>query len=109
MDLPKVTYVAVNGSERVVDAELNDSVMSTAVKNGVDGIVAECGGNATCATCHVYVRDEFLDLVGPPNDLEEDMLDLAVSERRSGSRLSCQINVVEELDGLTVDLPEQQP
>ena len=107
--MPKVTFVALDGSRRTIDAASGDSVMATAVKNGVTGIVGECGGNRSCATCHVYVEDEFLDLVGPPNDLEDDMLDLAVSERRPGSRLSCQIKLTEALDGLTVLTPEDQP
>jgi 2Fe-2S ferredoxin len=107
--VPKVTFVALDGSRRTIDAATGDSVMATAVRNGVTGIVGECGGNRSCATCHVYVEDEFLDLVGPPNDLEDDMLDLAVSERRPGSRLSCQIKLTEALDGLTVLTPEDQP
>lgn len=107
--MPKVTFVALDGSRRTIDAAIGDSVMATAVKNGVTGIVGECGGNRSCATCHVYVEDEFLDLVGPPNDLEDDMLDLAVSDRRPGSRLSCQIKLTEALDGLTVLTPEDQP
>jgi 2Fe-2S ferredoxin len=107
--VPKVTFVALDGSRRTIDAATGDSVMATAVKHGVPGIVGECGGNRSCATCHVYVGDEFLDLVGPPNDLEDDMLDLAVSDRRPGSRLSCQIKLSEALDGLTVLTPEDQP
>ena len=107
--MAKIIYVAVDGSQRAIDGVVNDSVMSTAVKNGVDGILAECGGNCTCATCHVYVADEFLPLVGPPGDLEDDMLDLAVTDRRPNSRLSCQIKITEALDGLTVQLPLVQP
>jgi 2Fe-2S ferredoxin len=107
--MPKVTYVAVDGSRRTIDAAVGDSVMATAVKNGVPGIVGECGGHASCATCHVYVDDEFLSRVGPPNDFENDMLDLAVSDRRDTSRLSCQITVTEDLDGLIVEIPEEQP
>ena len=107
--MPTITYVGPGGSERVIDATVGDSVMVNAVKNGVPGIVAECGGNCSCATCHVYVRDEFRPIVGPPSDMEEDMLDLGVSERREGSRLSCQIKVTDELDGLVVDIPAVQP
>ena len=83
--------------------------MAAAVKNGVPGIVGECGGNASCATCHVWVREEYAALVGTPGDMEEDLLDLGVSERREASRLSCQIAVTTELDGLTVDVPPNQP
>ncbi|MDT5024951.1 MAG: ferredoxin, 2Fe-2S [Micromonosporaceae bacterium] len=106
--VPKVTFVAIDGSQRTLDAAAGESVMTTAVKNGVPGIVGECGGNRSCATCHVYVAEDFLALVGPPNDLEDDMLDLAVSDRRRTSRLSCQITVTEALDGLRVSTPEEQ-
>lgn len=106
--MPKVTYVAVDGSARTIDAVAGDSVMATAVKNGVPGIIGECGGNASCATCHVYVDDAFVPLVGPPTDFEDDMIDMAVSDRREGSRLSCQIAMTDDLDGLTVQVPEEQ-
>lgn len=107
--MPKVVYVADTGEQHTVDAAVGESVMAAAVKNGVPGIVGECGGNASCATCHVWVREEFSPLVGEPNDMEEDLLDLGVSERRVTSRLSCQIPVTSELDGLTVDVPADQP
>lgn len=107
--MPKVVYVAESGEERAVDAALGESVMAAAVKNGVPGIVAECGGNASCATCHVWVREEFLAATGAIGDMEEDLLDMGVSDRRDGSRLSCQIPVTEELDGLVVDVPPSQP
>ena len=107
--MPKVLYVATDGSQRAVDATVGDTVMMTAVQNGVVGIIGECGGNCSCATCHVWVRDDFVALVGPPGDMEDDLLDLAVSERRTGSRLSCQIRLTEALDGLTVDIPPVQP
>jgi ferredoxin, 2Fe-2S len=106
--VPKVTYVSVSGDAQTVDAVEGESVMATAVKNGVPGIIGECGGNASCATCHVWVRDEFLPLVAEPNDTEEDLLDLGVGDRRAGSRLSCQIACTPELDGLTVDVPPEQ-
>jgi 2Fe-2S ferredoxin len=107
--VPKVIYVAGDGSQRTVEAIVGDTLMSTAVRHGVEGIVAECGGNCSCATCHVYVRDEYLSLVGQPNGLEDDLLDLAVTSRRPGSRLSCQIKVTGQMEGLTVDLPTEQP
>ena len=105
----KLTFVDPVGIERTVEGNTGDSVMATAVRNGVPGIVGECGGNASCATCHVWVRDEFAELVGPPHDLEDDLLDLAVAERRDTSRLSCQIRVTPEIDGLVVDIPPDQP
>lgn len=107
--MPKVTYIALDGSRRTIDATVGDSVMATAVRNGVPGIIGECGGNLSCATCHVYVDEEFAALVGPPGDLEDDMLDLGASDRRANSRLSCQIKLTDALDGLTVDVPDEQP
>jgi 2Fe-2S ferredoxin len=107
--LPKVVYVSALGDQSVAIGQAGESVMAAAVRNGVPGIIGECGGNASCATCHVWVRDEFRDLVGEPGDLEDDLLDLGVSERRDSSRLSCQITLTDELDGLTVDVPADQP
>ncbi|GAA3041434.1 2Fe-2S iron-sulfur cluster-binding protein [Pseudonocardia yunnanensis] len=107
--MTKVIYVDGEGREYAVDAVIGESVMAMAVKNGVPGIIGECGGNASCATCHVWVREEYARLVGSPGDLEEDLLDLGVSERRPTSRLSCQIPVAPDLDGLTVDIPPDQP
>ena len=106
--MTKVTYVGVDGQEKTVDAVDGESVMATAVKNGVSGIIGECGGNASCATCHVWVRDDFRSLVGGPNEMEDDLLEMGVSDRREGSRLSCQIRVSPELDGLTVDVAPQE-
>ena len=107
--MPKVVYVASDGDQRVVDAVAGESVMSAALRNGVPGIVGECGGNNSCATCHVWVREEFGALVGDPGDLEDDLLDLGVEDRRACSRLGCQIELTEDLDGLTVDVPPTQP
>lgn len=107
--MPKVVYVGGDGQERVVDAVPGESVMATAVKNGVPGIVGECGGNTSCATCHVWVREEFWPKVDQIGDMEEDLLDMGVSERRTTSRLSCQIVVSDDLDGITVDIPTEQP
>ncbi|GII42766.1 ferredoxin [Planotetraspora phitsanulokensis] len=107
--LSKVIYIDSAGREYAVDATVGDTVMATAVKNGVPGIVAECGGNCSCATCHVWVSDEFAPVVGPPNDMEEDLLDMGVSERRGTSRLSCQIRITAALDGLRVEIPPEQP
>ena len=107
--MPKVVFVLADGTQTGVDARAGDSLMIAATQNGVDGIVAECGGNCSCATCHVWVREDFVAQVGPPGDMEEDLLDLAVSERREGSRLSCQITVSDELDGVTVEIPPEQP
>jgi len=109
LSVPKVVYVSVNNDQWIVDATVGESVMSAAVRNGVPGIVGECGGNNSCATCHVWVRDDFSELVGGPGELEDDLLDLGVEERRETSRLSCQIAITDELDGLVVDVPPTQP
>jgi ferredoxin, 2Fe-2S len=106
--VPKVVYVSALGGEKVAVGQVGESVMAVAVRNGVPGIIGECGGNASCATCHVWVRDEFLPLVGEPGELEDDLLDLGVSDRRPASRLSCQIALTDALDGLTVDVPAEQ-
>lgn len=107
--MPKVVYVGSDGVGRTIDGFPGESVMSAALRAGVPGIIGECGGNNSCATCHVWVRDEFRDAVGGPGDLEADLLDLGVSDPRDSSRLGCQIELTEELDGLTVDVPPTQP
>jgi ferredoxin, 2Fe-2S len=106
--MPKVVFLTVGGAQRIVDAHVGESVMSAAVRNGIPGIIGECGGNCSCATCHVYVADESIDDVGPVGDMEDDLLDLGVADRRATSRLACQIAVTEALDGLTVAVPEEQ-
>ncbi len=106
--MPTVIYVGTTGQEYTIDAVDGESVMATAVKNGVPGIIGECGGNASCATCHVWVRDEYLPLVGEPGEMEDDLLEMGVSDRRAGSRLSCQIKMSPEIDGLTVDVAPQE-
>lgn len=105
----KISYVSADGAIDVVDAEVGDSVMSAALRNGVSGIVGECGGNNSCATCHVWVREEFREAVGTPGEIEADLIDMGVSEPRDCSRLGCQIVLEEQLDGLVVDLPPSQP
>jgi 2Fe-2S ferredoxin len=108
--VPKIVFIGPDRVERAVDAAAGESVMVAATKNGVPGIIGECGGNASCGTCHVWVREAYQQQVGPPGeDLEEDLLDLGVSDRRENSRLSCQIKVTDELDGLTLDVPPEQP
>ena len=105
--MAKITYILHDGTERTVDGELGSTVMETAIKNNVPGIEAECGGACACATCHVYIDDAWREKVGGPSPMEEDMLDFGYEVRES-SRLSCQIKVTEELDGLTVRVPERQ-
>lgn len=106
--MPKVTYISPDGSQTTLEAREGDSVMETAVKAGVKGIVAECGGSCACATCHVYVEDAFVDAVGEAGPLEDDMLDGAAAERKPSSRLSCQIKMRDELDGMTVTIAPEQ-
>lgn len=103
----KVTYRQPDGSEGTVTAEPGATVMETAVDNDVRGIVAECGGACSCATCHVYVDAAWLGRLRPPDPQEDGMLDCVI-ERRPNSRLSCQIELTEELDGLVVEVPEEQ-
>jgi ferredoxin, 2Fe-2S len=102
-----ITFIDAEGVARTVEAEPGATVMETAIRNGVPGIEAECGGACACATCHVYVDEEWREKTGAPESMEEDMLDFAF-EVRPNSRLSCQIRVTEELDGLTVHTPARQ-
>lgn len=106
--MPKVVFITVGGAARIVDARTGESVMAVAVRSGIPGIIGECGGNCSCATCHVYVDKHSVDAVGPPGDMEDDLLDLGVADRRDTSRLSCQIAVTDDIDGLTVHIPESQ-
>jgi len=105
--MTKLTIVAHDGVPFEIDAEDGSTVMENAIRNAVPGIEAECGGACACATCHVYVDDAWTEKVGAPDVMEEDMLDFAY-EVRPTSRLSCQIKVTPELDGLVVQVPERQ-
>jgi ferredoxin, 2Fe-2S len=106
--MPTVIFQSPDGTERKVTAESGTALMQAAVSHGVEGIVAECGGNASCATCHVYIDAQQIELVGPPNDVEDEMLDFTAAERRPTSRLSCQVHLSDALDGLVVHIPEEQ-
>jgi len=103
----QITYVEHDGTEHVVDSQTGVSLMQAAIDNLVPGIDADCGGECSCATCHVMVNENWLEKVGPPGEMEESMLDLN-PERQDNSRLSCQVEVSEELDGLRVSMPEFQ-
>jgi ferredoxin, 2Fe-2S len=105
--MPKITYIEHDGTSRTVEADIGATVMETALKHGVTGIVAECGGSCTCATCLVHVDEAWREAVGARNEEEEDQLDFAFDVRPS-SRLSCQIKVTEALDGLIVHTPAYQ-
>jgi len=103
----KITFIDKTGKSRTIEAEPGSTVMETAIKHGVPGIEAECGGACACATCHVYVDEAWREKVGPPSPMEEDMLDFGY-DVRANSRLSSQIKVTEALDGLVVEIPERQ-
>ncbi|MGC6512533.1 MAG: 2Fe-2S iron-sulfur cluster-binding protein [Parvibaculales bacterium] len=105
--MPKITFVEQDGTEHSHDGDVGMTVMEVAIKNSVPGIDADCGGACACATCHVYVDAAWTEKVGGPIDMEEDMLDFAF-EVQDNSRLSCQIKVTDELDGLKLSLPAQQ-
>jgi 2Fe-2S ferredoxin len=105
--MTKISIVAFDGTRFDVNAENGSTVMENAIRNSVPGIEAECGGACACATCHVYVDDAWTEKVGSPEPMEEDMLDFAF-DVRPNSRLSCQIKVRDELDGLVVHVPERQ-
>lgn len=105
--MAKITFITNDGDKHDVEAEAGSTVMEAAIKNSIPGIDAECGGACACATCHVYVADDWREKVGAPEAMEEDMLDFAY-DIRPNSRLSCQIRVRDELDGLVVTIPEQQ-
>ena len=105
--MAKITYIEFNGAEHVVDWKNGLSVMEGAVKNNTPGIDADCGGACACATCHVYVDQAWLDKTGSQSAMEESMLDFAENVEPN-SRLSCQIKVTDELDGLVVRMPQSQ-
>jgi 2Fe-2S ferredoxin len=105
--MPKVTYIEHNGKEHVVDVPEGWSVMEGAVKNLIPGIDADCGGACACATCHVYVDPAWIAKTGTKEDMEQTMLDFA-QDLEANSRLSCQIKVTKELDGIVVRMPKSQ-
>jgi len=105
--MTKIKFVQHDGTEHVVNATIGQTVMEAARNNGVAGIVADCGGACACATCHVYVRSDWFERTGKPDEIENDMLECA-EEVRPTSRLSCQIRVSDMLDGLTVEIPFEQ-
>ncbi len=102
-----ITFVTQDGTEYDVEAAVGSSAMEGAVRNDVPGIDADCGGACACATCHVYVDEAWRAALGEPSEMEADMLDFA-SELRPGSRLSCQIRIRDDLDGLRLGVPERQ-
>ena len=106
--MPTITFTQPDGSALTLDAADGTSLMRAAVSNGVDGIVGECGGQAMCATCHVYVRPEYASTLPEIGDDEDEMLDCTAAERTDRSRLGCQITVGGDLPEIVVDLPADQ-
>jgi 2Fe-2S ferredoxin len=106
--MPKITYVADDGTRRDVEAAAGASIMETAIRNNVRGIDAECGGCLSCATCHVYVDEEWLARLAAPDADEADMLGFVAAEQKPNSRLSCQIKLDASLDGIVVRIPPRQ-
>ena len=105
--MPKITYIDSLGKDRTIEVDKGLSVMEGAIQNNIPGIDADCGGAMACATCHVYVKEEWLNKLNKTEDSEQDMLDMAF-EPKKNSRLSCQLIVTEELDGLVVTTPVKQ-
>jgi ferredoxin, 2Fe-2S len=106
--MPKITYVQPGGERRSIDVAAGATVMLTAVANGIPGIVAECGGAAMCATCHVYLDEASAGSVPPVSEVENEMLESAASGRRENSRLSCQLTVQPGVDEIVVHIPSHQ-
>jgi 2Fe-2S ferredoxin len=105
--MAKITFIQADGSEHVVDGKVGDSLMETAVHNGIRGLLAECGGACSCATCHVYIDSRWVSAVGEPGRIEHDMLEMVI-DRAASSRLACQVMVKPDHDGLVVRIPENQ-
>jgi ferredoxin, 2Fe-2S len=106
--MPSVTYTQPNGTQQTLQVEEGTTLMRAAVTNGIDGIIGECGGQAMCATCHVYVRPEYAHALPEISDDEDEMLDCATAERMDSSRLACQIEIVADLPEIVVDIPAGQ-
>ena len=105
--MAKITYTDQKGNSKTIDVDNGLSVMEGAIQNNIPGIDADCGGSMACATCHVYVEEKWLDKLPKAEDAEVDMIDMA-HEPKKNSRLSCQLIISDELDGLTVSTPEKQ-
>ncbi len=106
--MAKITYIEHNGTEHVVEVANGLTVMEGARDNNIPGIDADCGGACACSTCHVYVHPDWVAKLAPREDMEEDMLDFAFEPDATRSRLTCQIKVADDLDGLVVHMPEKQ-
>ena len=105
--MPKITYISHDNKKNTVEVQVGLSVMEGALQNSIEGIDADCGGSMACATCHVYVSENWLNKIEKIHDAEQDMLDMAY-EPKKNSRLSCQIVISDQLDGLEVSTPIKQ-
>lgn len=101
-------HVTENGEKQTVSGQPGTSLMESLRNAGIEGIVAECGGSMSCASCHVFVDAEWLPIAGEVSEMESDMLDCTATERQGGSRLSCQITLTDAMDGISVTVPEEQ-
>jgi 2Fe-2S ferredoxin len=106
--MPSLIFIHPDGSRQPIEASAGESVMQAATRHDISGILAECGGNAMCATCHVYVDETWLSRLPAMGGDEDALLDGAAAERRTNSRLSCQIKLAADLDGLVLSLPGRQ-
>jgi len=105
--MPLINYIDHNGNQFEAEVAVGETVMQGAVDNMIDGILAECGGACACATCHCYVDDAWIEKTGQAEDMEKELLEAAV-DPKDNSRLSCQMTVSEDMDGLVVHLPKSQ-
>lgn len=105
--MPRLTFIQADGERHSCEVRSGASVMDSALDNGVPGIIAQCGGGCTCATCHCFIREPWFSLAGPPGREELELL-ACLRQRQSGSRLACQVRVLELLDGMVVHLPPAQ-
>ena len=105
--MAKITFIDKDGNQKKIEIENGLTVMEGAIQNNIPGIDADCGGSMACATCHVYVQDEWFNKIEKAEDAEQDMIDMA-HEPKKNSRLSCQLIVTDQLDGLVVTTPEKQ-
>lgn len=106
--MPKATFIQPDATAITIEVLSGTTLMHAAIQNSVSGILAECGGSAVCSTCHVYVNEHYAGQLPPPSEHEREILECSASERTDESRLSCQITMTEDLDGITVRIPPKQ-
>ncbi|EKB49643.1 2Fe-2S iron-sulfur cluster-binding protein [Cecembia lonarensis] len=106
--MPQITYIDSDGNKHQVELPLGATIMEGAVQNDIKGIIAECGGSCMCATCHCYIAEDYLDKLPEMEEEEDEMLEGAVAPRTERSRLGCQVRISNALDGLVVEIPQEQ-